>query len=513
MKLRLLKISCLLLCLTMLTGCWQAEPDLPGSLDLMTEEEPAPTVQEDLILPSAFRLSWFPSQTLDPITCPDGSQQVVASLLYEGLFALDEQLKPQPLLCTGITAGEDPLTCRLQLREGVLFSDGSPLTAQDVAQSLKRAASSDRYGARFRRIASVAVRDEQVVITLSSENTALSALLDIPIVKAGTENDPVPVGTGPYVFVSGPDGAQLEKNTGWWQKKSLPVDTVELLSAADRDTMLYQFTSRDSQLITADLTGTAPISVTGSIGFHDADTTILQYVGFNTTRAPFNNAALRTALEKGFSREFVVSATLSGHGQATRFPISPVTALYPHQLDTAFSYDAFATAMTEAGWNSGTSQTVSLLVNRENNFKRSAAEHIAASLSAFDLKVQVVALPWEEYIAALSTGDFDLYYGEVKLTADWDLAPLLASGGTLNYGGWSNGRTDQLLAALRTAAASDRAAAAEELCSHLLQTAPILPVCFKSTTVLVQSDVVGALHPTAADPFHNISACTIHLQK
>lgn len=512
MKVRLFKISCLLLCLTLLSGCWQAEPDTPDIDDLMTEEEPAPIAQPSVILPTDFRLPYSPDQTLDPITCPDGMQQVVSALLYEGLFELDEQLEPQPLLCTGTTVGEDPLICTLQLRQDVLFSDGSPLTAQDVAQSLKRAAASARYGARFRRVSSIAAQDGQVVLTLTSEHAALAALLDIPIVKAGTENDLAPIGTGPYTLATTEEGAQLQKNNSWWQKKRLPVNTIELLPAGDRDTMLYQFTSRDTQLITADLTGTAPVSVTGSIGFHDADTTILQYVGFNTTRAPFSSANLRTALEKGLNREFLVSATLSGHGRVARFPISPVSPLYPGQLENTYSYDAFATAMTEAGWNDGKTQTVTLLVNSENSFKRSAAESIADSLSAFDLKVDVLALPWEEYTAALAAGNFDLYYGEVKLTADWDLAPLLSSGGSLNYGGWSNVRTDQLLSALPNTAESGRAAAAEALCSHLLQTAPILPVCFKSTTVLVQNGVIEGLSPTAANPFHDISTCTIHLQ-
>ncbi len=512
MKVRLLKISCLLLCLTLLSGCWQAEPDTPDIDDLMTEEDPAPIVQTDVILPTDFRLPYSPDQMLDPITCPDGMQQVVTALLYEGLFELNEQLEPQPLLCTGITVSEDPLICTLQLRQDVLFSDGSPLTAQDVAQSLKRAAASARYGARFRRVSSITVQEDQVVLTLSSANAALASLLDIPIVKAGTENTLVPIGTGPYTLSPTEESAQLQKNIGWWQKKQLPVDTIELLPAGDRDTMLYQFTSRDTQLITADLTGTAPVSVTGSIGFHDADTTILQYVGFNTTRTPFNSANLRMALEKGVNREFVVSATLSGHGQSTRFPISPVSPLYPSQLENTYSYDAFATAMTEAGWNDGETQTVTLLVNSENSFKRSAAESIADSLSAFDLKVKVLALPWEEYTAALAAGNFDLYYGEVKLTADWDLAPLLASGGSLNYSGWSNVRTDQLLATLRTSAPENRAENAELLCSHLLQTTPILPVCFKSTTVLVQSGAIEDLSPTAANPFHDFSSCTIHLQ-
>ena len=51
--------------------------------------------------------------------------------------------------------------------------------------------------------------------------------------------------------------------------------------------------------------------------------------------------------------------------------------------------------------------------------------------------------------AALAAGKFDLYYGEVKLTADWDLRSLLATGGALNYGGYSDAALDSLLAACR----------------------------------------------------------------
>ena len=125
--------------------------------------------------------------------------------------------------------------------------------------------------------------------------------------------------------------------------------------------------------------------------------------------------------------------------------------------------------------------------------------------------MEVRSLPWEEYTAALAIGDFDLYYGEVRLTADWDLRDLLGTGGALNYGGWSDGQTDQLLAAY--AGAGDRTAAMKDLCAYLQIQAPILPVCFKSTSVLVQANVVEGLSPTMAEAFYGLSGCTIHLQE
>ena len=48
-----------------------------------------------------------------------------------------------------------------------------------------------------------------LVITLTRSNGSFPALLDIPIVKVGTENDLVPLGTGPYVYTTAADGAAL----------------------------------------------------------------------------------------------------------------------------------------------------------------------------------------------------------------------------------------------------------------------------------------------------------------
>ena len=52
----------------------------------------------------------------------------------------------------------------------------------------------------------------------------------------------------------------------------------------------------------------------------------------------------------------------------------------------------------------------------------------------------------------------------------------------------------------------------EDLCAYLRQQAPILPICFKSTSVLVQADVVEGLEPTAAEPLYNFPACTVRLR-
>ena len=114
------------------------------------------------------------------------------------------------------------------------------------------------------------------------------------------------------------------------------------------------------------------------------------------------------------------------------------------------------------------------------------------------------------FTAALAAGTFDLYYGEVKLTADWDLSSLLHTAGPLNFGGWSDPMTDQFLA--NYAAAPDRGLTMKRFCSYFQNQAPILPVCFKSTSVLLQSGVFENLTSTMSEPFYNLTECTIYLE-
>lgn len=511
MKKQLLSLLCAGALMLTLSGCWDETEDMSGSLmpedlqeDPVQEEE-----KEEVLLPLSFSLPYSADQTLDPITCADGMQQVVGALLYEGLFQLDTQLEPQPRLCSSYTYDPETFTYVFTLRSGVLFSDGTALTADDVAASLRRAKSSQRYSARLAQMASVTAGSGTVTVVLTSANTGFPALLDIPIVKAGTESNLVPVGTGAYYYTQDETGVFLLANDNWWMGGGQPVARIGLSSASDWESMLYQFTSHDVQLITADLTGTSPISATGNVSFQDADTTIFQYLGINTTKAPLNDPAVRQALNQGIDRATLTSAFLSGHALPAQFPVSPVCSLYPGDLEQEYIYDNFAqalgTAVNSRAW------TLTLLVNEENSFKVSAAKYLAQTLSASGVTIQVETLPWESYVAALAAGDFDLYYGEVKLTADWDLRSLLATGGSLNYGGWSNATTDSLLAAY--ASASDRTAAMEALCLHLQQQAPLIPLCFKSTSVLVQTGVTEGLTPTMTDPFYNLTSCIIHLRE
>lgn len=507
------RMIALLLALSMLalTGCsdWDTnefEDPLKDLTDYYEKkEEETPTL-------TSFTLPYFSNQTLDPITCSDGAQLTLGTLLYEGLFALDTQFCVQNVLAQSYSYDAADFTYTIKLRSNVLFSDGSRLSAYDVADTLQRARSSERYKARLSDVKYIdAENADTVSVSLAHDNRNFTARLDIPIVKSGTEHDLIPVGTGPYCQKTD-DGTYLAAYSRWWQGKALPLQRIELLDCRNTDTMVYSFYAHEIQLLALDLTGTNSTSVSGSGNYTEAGTTVMQYIGFNTAREPFNNTALRQAVNLGIDRVGAIDAYLLGHAEAAQFPLSPQSTLYPTELETTYSPDYFASAMSTAGYRKGASRSVSMIVNEENAFKVSVAQEIAKSLSRYDLDVHVSVLPWEQYVGALQSGNFDLYYGEVKLTADWDISPLVVPGGSMNYGGYQNENTSKLLAAYLTAADdTQRVKAMDTLCRNLTAQVPFVPICFKNTSVLLPSGAVKDMTPTAANPFYNMPAWQVNL--
>lgn len=132
-----------------------------------------------------------------------------------------------------------------------------------------------------------------------------------------------------YVAAAGTEGAYLTANRNWWQQKSLPMDRIDLYTCKNSDTVSYAFYAREVQLLHCDLSDTASTGAVSSGDFTDADTTVLHYLGFNTSRAPFNSAELRRAVSQGIDRAGCVSSFLMGHGTAAEYPIHPSSALYP----------------------------------------------------------------------------------------------------------------------------------------------------------------------------------------
>ena len=509
------RLAPLSLCLSiLLSGCaffWdeeELERDDGSLIPAEEQQEPAPIPEPEpepiaTNLPARFALAYEAEKSMDPYLCPDGPQQVITSLMYEGLFRLDDQMEPENCLCERYTCNEKFTSYTFNLRWEVAFSDGTFLTGADVRRALERARESDRYRNRLARITQITSDDMTVTIKLSAPNSGFPALLDVPICKPGKGR--APLGTGPYRYNLDDDGPCLTPNANWWRGQRQPVRRIALVDVG-ASSLLYRFSTHDVQLMVADFSTGISVGVTGDIRYADAPTTELHYLVCNISQWPMNILAFRRALSVGINRESLVSAFLSGHGDPTQFPVSPHSRLYPTELETDYSVET-VTGLLKEMWYEG-SRTLKLLVNSDNSFKVSMAKAIAENYRSAGIPVQVKALPWAEFREAARNREFDLCYCEARLTADWNLSPLIASWGPLNYSGWSDARIAGLLE--QYVSASDRVEAMKAICIHLKEQAPILPVCFACNTVLMQANAVENLSPTAQEPFYNLGECEIH---
>jgi oligopeptide transport system substrate-binding protein len=126
-------VFCLILPL-LLTGC-----SLFGSSTSAVKVGKAPVSQQTYTSPIILLNGSTDLTTLDPAVAYDQSSLSVISMIYTGLVQLDDQMQVQPQLAKSWSLSSDGLTWTFHLQTGLKFSDGTPLTASDVAYSIDRA--------------------------------------------------------------------------------------------------------------------------------------------------------------------------------------------------------------------------------------------------------------------------------------------------------------------------------------------------------------------------------------
>ncbi|MDD4715166.1 MAG: ABC transporter substrate-binding protein [Oscillospiraceae bacterium] len=469
-----------------------------------------------------FTLPYFALAGLNPYTCANSTNRVFFPLIWESLFHVDNTFHPVPILCESYEAGQDGASYTLKLRDSVSFSDGTALSAADVVYSLNMAkASGSQYSARLSGISGVRAEGRgTVLLTLSAPNGDLPVLLDFPIVKENSLEG-TPVGTGPYAFTETRGSYALKANAGWWQKAVLPLNTIRLCGVTTPDQLVYGMRTYELDLVTTDFTGISAPGYSGDYQVWDYPTANMVYLGFNLKSGALTDAGLRRALSMGVDRTAIVSSCFFRHGQAAALPVSPCSGYYDESLAKTLSYSPqnMENALKSAGYlevkdtdGDGTPDetvmsplTLRLLVCSDNQNKVKAAQAVQQNLETVGIRVTRKELPFAEYESALKNGGYDLYLAEAKLTADFDLSALLGSGGTLNFGGYQSAQADVLLSEWKVSSGGQRKDDFKKLYQLLASDAPILPLLFKSDSVLTHREAVSGLAPTEGSVFSGLA--------
>ena len=375
---------------------------------------------------SSLSLAYSKADTLNPFTASMSANIQVLGLIYDGLYKLDKAYEPIPVIAkSSIVSGT---TINVTLGD-VWFSDGTVLTSGDVAYSFNKAKESPYYAERLRNILSVSISSSNMLVfTLGKSDPYVLACLTFPVVKNGSEGD-LPIGSGRYSVKTSGETTYLvvnNKKTGF----NPAIKTITLVPVRDSSSVESSLEIGNTGFYYNDLSNGSYSRInakTVGMGINN-----FVYLAFNSSNEVFSNPLIRQAVNLAINRSEITSTAFQGHARAAYSPFNPDWYKLASK-DLVIPVDiAKAKELVVQSGIDVTQKEVSFLVNKENGFKLETAEFIKDYLTALGFKVVLKDYEPQYYSEAIELGSYDMYIGEIKLTANMDLSPLL--GGTQGFG-------------------------------------------------------------------------------
>ena len=433
---RLISI-CLAVCLLLsLAACSYDYSDYIPTGGGLTDDSQNPTEpggNDDRII----TLTFYEEKGLNPYLCTDFVNRPLMSLLYQGLFSTNSRYETEPILCDRYTPSGDYKTHIFTVDPKATFSDGTFVTAKDVADSLNAAKESAYYKGRFLHITAITLSGtDEITITTDTEMRDLPILLDIPILPSAQLSVNFPIGSGPYIFEDTVVGPYLKKRTSWWCTATLQISTpaISLLEATSVSGIRDDFQFGKLDFAITDPSSDKYVDYRSDAELWNCESGLFLYIGCNQDSAVFDSPEIRAALTYAIDRNTLSTKFYSGFAESATLPASPHSPYYNKALAAKYSYNAdkFKEAIAAAGKDSS---SLVLLVNSDDALRLRAARAIADMLRNGGLLVEMKELGGSAYENAIKKREFDLYLGKTRLSPNMDLSAFFYTWGELSYGG------------------------------------------------------------------------------
>ncbi|MGM7421694.1 ABC transporter substrate-binding protein [Cellulosimicrobium sp. ES-005] len=422
----------------------------------------------------------------------------------------------RPWLASEITWSEDYTSVTLTTREGVKWSDGKDLTADDIAYSYQILVDTPELNTAALDITDVAVDGDKVTVTFGTpmfakQDKVLHRFVVPKHVWEGvadptTETNPDPVGTGPYTLTSfSTESVQLDARDDYWGGE-LAVPTLYYVSYNDNSALTTALANGDADWAQAFLP-----NVQSAFVDKDPEHNVywapaglgIDAMFVNTTKKPFDDVAFRQAVNMVIDRE--------QHQQIAReggVPLLTSVTGLPTPAGDPFISDEFAgeeyevdvegakKVLTDAGYTfegdtlidpDGEPVTFQLSVPQGWNDYVTGISLIAESVKAIGVEATVDTPDSDSWWAAKGTGDFDaiLHWTETGATpydiysdtmdARW-LKPV-GEAADYNFGRFDSPEaTAALDAYLAATTDEDRATAIAEAQKIFVDQVPVMPI-------------------------------------
>lgn len=477
-----------------------------------------------------------PVSSLDPHFANSSGNKAIWFHFFDTLLGLDDTLSPAPRLAEEWRLVNDT-TWEFKLRDGVTFSNGQPLTAEDVVASFARVpnvvASPATMTVYTRGIKSVsAIAGNRVRIETEQPDPALPRnLTEIAIIPAAYKEAPTAafnsgeavVGTGPFILThySAGETVTMRANPGHWggarawsnveiriiandaaRVAALLSGSLHLADSVPPELVERIEAQRGFRLVSGQRV--RPVYLGLDVGREDSP--FVSAVNASGKRTnPLLDRNVRQALSIAINRQAISDRIMQGSAEPAgqilapgQFGASPNVAPPPYDPAQA------KTLLAEAGYPRGFSITLHSSNNRLPNDTK-VAQAIGQMWTQIGLDVKVEVLPFAAYLpratrrefsvwllnSAATTGEMGRALNSLILTYD----PKIGQGG-INRGRYSNPEVDRLaLEGMRTMDEERRRRLLERASEVAMHDVAVIPLYHDSVTVAVVDTVDYAPRP------------------
>ncbi|PEL51975.1 ABC transporter substrate-binding protein [Bacillus toyonensis] len=474
----------------------------------------------------------------------------VTSVIFASLVSTDKQGKPIPELAEKWDVSSDQLTYTFHLRKDLKFSDGSPLTADDVAFTLTllhdKAYEGEidisqyavKGGKEYKEGKATSIEGIQVVdpqtikITTEKVNSQAIFVLGGTVLskayygkdyKQNTSLDYLkelygkPIAAGPYKFEKYIPGQEVRfvANENYYAGKPKIPNFIYKITSGDTKLQLFQTGEVDYTGL-----GTGDEILEQAKGLEFANIQIetaasFSYIYMNNNKPYLKDKKVRQALIYGLDRKKYVDTALKGYGTVANVPIHPTSWAYTEEGVNKYEYDKEKAKklLDEAGWKVGSDG-----VREKDGQKLKLSYFGPSSAKDSDLLIPIAKENYKEIgvefnpefmdfntmLSKVNKGEYDLASVSTPITSDpSETAGEYLSGVNDKSLGYKNAKVDELIKkGIETVDIEKRKPIYKELYKELSDDPPVILLNYRRTITGYNGNIKGI----DSEKYNSISA-------
>lgn len=359
---------------------------------------------------------------LDPAKTTDQMSRAVWTQIYETCARKLPDGTYEPRVAESWSISEDGKVVTLNIRDDVIFHDGTKLTAEDVAYSLNRLCASPATSGMMTSMtpdSSVAIDDTTVEVTLLEP---YGAILDVIFIEGrivsknavetmGEEEFALhPIGCGPYKFVERTTGEKIVLTAFEDHFKDDPaIRDITFKIITDSATAVVALETGELDFLShAPLTARESLMQSSSINWYETPIAGSIYIIFNCETGPFANKTLRQAIQAGIDKEAMVIGGVEGNGEPIATMIPEACFGYPEDFaDIPYDLDHAKELLAEAGYPNGEGLNL-VLKTQENATYSKPTEVLQGQLQNMGIMAEIQMMERGAFFSEYSTSAFDM---------------------------------------------------------------------------------------------------------